>query len=185
MIRNLKKILYVTALILLAGVCIGGCAAKKQFDIIPMGKVQMIESEKTTKREIFEKFGPPKAIAAKDEVSTFPAERIAGRGGLAPYDVSVPYSARFTHLPYYRIDSDILFELFSIGRQFTEYHRVYYYSDSILRKGVLEPESRLWILINEKTSIVEDYIFRKHYNVLIDGKFRNVKPYSSLSTDNP
>ncbi len=187
MIKNLKKMSYVTALVL-AGIYISGCAPTQVIiSRISMEQVQQIETEKTTKRDVFDKFGAPKAIAAKDEVSTFPAERIAGYGGTAPpiYDSRILLYERYIGLPYYRIDSDTLFELFSKDRQLTEYHQIYYYSDNVLRKGVFEPESRLWILINEKTSIVEDYIFRKHYNVVIDGKFRDVKPYSSLSTDNP
>ena len=117
---------------------------------------------------------PPKAIAAKDEVSTFPAERIAGHGRMPR-----PFYEVKTRLPYYRIDSDTLFELFSKDRQLTEYHRIYYYTDLVYRPFSFQPESRLWILINEKTNIVEDYIFRKHYNVYQKHKFIDVKPYSS------
>ena len=180
MIKILKRMLYASVFAVLAGFNISGCAPAR-LDIIPMEQVEQIETEKTTKKEIFDKFGPPKAIAAKDEVSTFPAERIAGHGRMTPpiYDSSTPIHEWKTRLPSYRIDSDTLFELFSKDRQFTEYHQIYYYSDRVRRKGVYEPESRLWILINEKTSIVEDYIYRKHYNVVVDKEFLPVTPYFS------
>ena len=180
MIKNLKRILHITLFVILAALYTSGCAPTR-LDIIPMEQVQQIETDKTTKKEIFDKLGPPKAIAAKDEVSTFPAERIAGHGRLTPphYDSSIPIHEWKTRLPYYRIDSHTLFELFSKDRQLTEYHQIYYYSDGIPRKGVYEPESRLWILINEKTGTVEDYILRKHYNAVVGKDFLPVTPYYS------
>lgn len=173
MIKNLKKKLYISVFTVLAWFYISGCGATLVPETIPMEQVQQIETEKTTKKDIFNKFGSPKAIAAKDEVSTFPAERIK---------VGIPFYEKITALPYYKIDSDTLFELFSKDRQLTEYHQIYYYSDLVPRwykRGLFQPQSRLWILINEKTNIVEDYIFRMHYNVWQKDVLRDVKPFFS------
>lgn len=206
MIINLKKILYFTTLTVLLAVQTSGCAPWYKFTIIPIEEVRKIELQKTTKKELIEKIGQPKVIVSKDEVSKLPAERIAaaGRATSSTIDSPLLIHEKFTELPYYKIDSDTFFELFSTDHELTEYHKIYYYSDMYVlirdspRKDFYgrkiwgydpnswyEPESRLWVLVNEKTGIVEDYTFRKHYKTsLKDGKrsskYRNVIPESSL-----
>ena len=100
MIRNIKKLLYIKALIILAGIYISGCTSTTWLNKIPIREVQKIKPGKTTKREIFEKLAFPKAIVAKDEVSRVPAERIASR------ETEPPFYEKHTRLAYYKIDSD-------------------------------------------------------------------------------
>ena len=66
MIKNHKKKISLSVFAVLAGFYISGCVSSPQIlDAIPMEQVQQIETEKTTKRDIFNKFGPPQGHSGK------------------------------------------------------------------------------------------------------------------------
>jgi hypothetical protein len=120
-------------------------------------KILTITPGKTTKQDIIELFGAPMAIAKQGEVLKIQSERTY----LSPKS------------SYYEIDSDTFFELFSSQHTLTEYHRIYYYYHAVSKEtglvlGFFIYENgktifyKLWILVNEETGMVEDYVFRKH-----------------------
>lgn len=123
-------------------------------------QVATIAPGTTTKTELFERFGAPAAIAARGEVLTVAAPRT--------WASAAPYRGE----PHRSIDAATFFELFPNAGQPDEYRRVYYYRHVVSRKmnffmilALYESGStnadRLWVLVNEKTGIVEDYAFRK------------------------
>lgn len=123
-------------------------------------KIIRIQPGKTTKEDIIEWFGAPMAIAVQGEILKIQAE--------ASWAKNMPRGGY-----YFEIDSDTFFELFSSKHELTEYHRIYYYYRAVSKKGFLilllylydsgkTVIDKLWILVNEETGIVEDYVFRKH-----------------------
>jgi hypothetical protein len=116
-------------------------------------QIQEIQRGKTTKQEILEWFGPPIAIARKGTIVKVPSPGLRKKGAE-------------------EIHSDTFFELFSERNVISEHDIIYYYfyaeSKStaavcvvgVSDKGRLAVD-KLWILINEKTGIVEDYVYRE------------------------
>jgi len=110
-------------------------------------EIERIQSGITTKDEILNWFGPPNAMASKTKRLQF----------------AVPAAGGETNT----INYEILFELFSTKHQLTNEHSVYFYytSDSsqhnfafLLRE--MPGVDKLWILINQESGLVEDYVFR-------------------------
>jgi hypothetical protein len=122
---------------------------------------EKIQPGKTTKQELFALLGAPMAIAVQGEMTAV----------LLPSAVvSRPPHSR----EYYEIQADPFFELFSTRHTLTVYHQVYCYYNAwnitMTFFGVVAyyetgntTIDRLWVLVNEKTGIVEDYVFRKHH----------------------
>lgn len=113
----------------------------------------IIKVNKTTKAEILKAFGPPIAIARKGTTITFPSPGPRKEG-------------------YKEVASETFFELFSTKHNLTEDYIVYYYHSSTIKESFfffIIPGSyqkslivnKLWILINEKTGVVEDYLLRE------------------------
>jgi len=129
-------------------------------------KVAMLEPGKTTKEELFERFGAPTSIAARGEITVIPSVRVQ------PLAMVTGGPNGGWIGDYYKIETNTFFELFSVNHELSEYHRVYYYR-SVVSKGMLfmgifvnyqsgkTLTDSLWALVNEKTGIVEDYVFRK------------------------
>ncbi len=135
----------------LAG-CAVGSGKYKGEETFHKGQINYILPGETTKQEILSWFGPPLAIAKKGKVIKIPSP-----------DVQKTSS--------YEIHSDTFLELFSAKHQITEDHMVYYYTNSetkdtsgfFLFAGAQSSKlvvDKLWILINQKTGIVEDFLFR-------------------------
>lgn len=131
--------------------------------------VTAIVPGKTTKRELFERFGAPIAVASRNEKLTV----------LGP---PIFYGGKFRFpLGDYNIQSDAFFELFSDDHILTEYHRVYYYQYYLYRQrgyfwlwGLHETgktiSDNLWVLVNEKSGLIEGFAFR---SIGKSGKSRN------------
>jgi hypothetical protein len=129
---------------------------------VPEQQVKTIQPGKTTKQELFALFGAPMAIAAQgEETAILAPTELRGVG-------KVPESRK-----YYEIPADTMFELFSARHTLTEYDRVYYYYYAtswmlevlfplVVSKSGETTIDRLWVLMNERTGIVEDYVYRKH-----------------------
>lgn len=122
-------------------------------------RVIMVEPGKTRKGELFEWFGAPTAVAGKDEIIIIPSAKVW-------LDSSILMGG------YYKINSDTFFDLFSTDYELSEYHRVYYYHYIVSNGGVLiapfvvyqtggTKTDRLWALVDERTGIVEGYVFRE------------------------
>ena len=118
-------------------------------------QLNKIQPGKTTKNEVFEWIGPPIAVLASNE---FYPVRMPPKGARSSIQSS--------------IQPDTFFELFSSQHQFHEYHRVYYFHYAFSRGNIYAGVfvtvqtskvkfDKLWLLVNEKTGIVEDYKFRK------------------------
>ncbi len=116
-------------------------------------QLEKIQPGKTTRQEILEMFGPPVAVARKGKVMKIPSPGQRKEGSQ-------------------EIDSEPFFELFSTTHELTENHIIYYYyyseetgigaivlftAGAKAKLGV----DKLWILVNDETGIVEDYLFRE------------------------
>jgi len=132
----------------------GGChfrgiALDEQLDKAYIDKIQR---GGTTKQEILDGLGLPKAIARKGKIIKAPSND--PEKGME------------------EVDSELLFELFSEKHEIGDHHIIYFYYSSAAQMGhiMLIPLvyvgsgavniDRLWILINQKTHRVEDYVFR-------------------------
>ncbi len=127
----------------------------------------------TTKNELFERLGAPTAIVAGDEVTVV----------ATPPTWAAPYRRGST----YSFAADTFYELFPAARESGEYRRIYYYHHVASRKmnyfmilAVYESgetkADRLWVLVNEKTGIVEDYAFKKSGATTVFGVPRRSGP---------
>ena len=125
-------------------------------------QLNKIQPGKTTINEVFEWIGAPTAILASNEFYPIRMPQTYAKYAGSSLQSSIQSS----------IQSDTFFELFSSQHQFHEYHRVYYFhyafSISMYYGGVIvnvethkTKFDKLWLLVNEKTGIVEDYKFRK------------------------
>lgn len=135
--------------------------------------VRTITPGKTTKSDLFERFGAPAAIVARDEIAV-----------ISSFSV---WSDSFRKESSYGFDADTLYQLFPTAGESAEYRRIYYHHHVESRKeiyflvlGLYENAStttdRLWCLVNEKTRIVEDYAFKKSGSTLHFGIPRNNEP---------
>jgi hypothetical protein len=133
------------------------CVVGKSKHIIgePFNEAQIkgIQRAETTKQEILTWFGPPVAIARQGTTMTFPPPGPAKKG-------------------YEEVSSETFFELFSAKHEISEDHIIYYYYYSVIKGSFTDcglagsskkrlVVSKLWILINKKTGIVEDYLLRR------------------------
>jgi len=128
---------------------------------IPQNDLQTLQSEQTTKKQIFEQFGPPVAIVGRNEIVAI----------LLP--TAWTQSREIKGGEYQEIESNTFFELFS-SHEITEYHKIYYYYSALSTQmlfvfpgGVGHYQTsnlsadRLWVLLDERTGLMEDYYFRK------------------------
>ncbi len=143
----------------LAALCLCGCFVTRerfQADEPLRGeRIDGIRRGATTRQEILERFGPPAAVARRGTTMAYPPPGPAKRGRAD-------------------VQSDAFFELFSTGRALRDAEIVYYYDSSRVKAtGVLiipvvgggqysheVVVDRLWLLIDEGTGLVEDYVFR-------------------------
>ena len=136
--------------VLLASAYLSGCIyVTKTTDeqLFTKAQAEKIERGKTTKAEVLQWFGPPLAIVRKNEGG----QALKGEEDIRP---------------------ETFFELFSGKHVISQDHVVYYYRN--LGKGAMigyvvvagraqewKTRERLWILINQKNGIVEDYMLRQ------------------------
>ncbi len=158
----------VIAAVGLALLCAMGCVVPtiplKTGEPIREDRLVTLTPGTTTKQDLLEQFGPPTAIIAQHEIVAIPTPSV--------WNAGPPVSFRMISRDY-RFQSDTFFELFASGRETGEYHRIYYYDYVVSSKtghiflvafyesGETETD-RLWVLVNEKTGVVEDYVFKKH-----------------------
>ncbi len=156
-IRRVPVVLCVA--VALAALCLCGCFVARENvladEALPGEHIRGIRRGATTRQEILDRFGPPVAVARRGTTMVHPPAGPAKRGR-----VEVP--------------SDAFFELFSTGRALRDTEIVYYYDSSRLKAtgflliplvggGFHNSETvvqRLWLLIDDGTGIVEDYVFR-------------------------
>ena len=127
---------------------------------LPQKTVDQLQAGRTTKAEVLEWFGMPLSIAAKGETLTISrGPEWAAEGGVR-------------HAHYEKVDADTFFELFSTKHAITDRDRIYYYYDTVSSKYAVvlavyinetanTRSDRLWVLVDEETGLVEDYVFRK------------------------
>jgi hypothetical protein len=122
-------------------------------------RVSQIKPGKTLKRDALEWFGAPMVISARDEIVVVPKASVPDNEYRIPRRPTV-------------VNSDTFFDLFSSKVELTEYHRVYYFyfSESrdltyyflVAKYDKIETKfDKLWLLIDERTGIVEDYFFKE------------------------
>jgi hypothetical protein len=130
---------------------------------VPKATVSAMQPGKTTKYELLEHFGMPLSIAKKGETVLIPRGKEHSTGS-SP-GVGTVILARFES-----VSGDALFEAFS-SRPIGPEHRVYYYGHSIstkrslvmftyIREWAETTTDELWVLVNEKNGIVEDFLYR-------------------------
>ena len=126
---------------------------------IKASRVAKIKPGETLKREALEWFGAPITISAPGEIIVIPKVSIPDK------EYRVPRRATI-------VESDTFFDLFSPEAEITEYHRVYhfYFSESrelmyfliVATYDEIDTKfDKLWLLVNEKTGVVEEYFFRQ------------------------
>ena len=145
----------ILALIILLPGCIWGSVKYDQ--MLRKEVVKSIESNKTTRKNILERFGPPSILARKEGTVLLPS--------LDPKDEKMK-----------EVNSIVFFKYFLQRHEISEHHAVYYYYDEWEKiNGVSIPIgntlfslpltstdlqfSELWVLVNRKTEQVEDYMF--------------------------
>lgn len=149
----------VAAVAAIAALCLGGCFVARERILagepLPGDRIREIRRGTTTKQEILERFGPPAAIARPGTTVVFPPPGLGGRGRA-------------------EVPSEVFLELFSSGRAIRDSDVVYYYDASCLKStGVLivpligggyhsteMAVERLWVLVDGRTGVVEDYVYR-------------------------
>ncbi len=154
-----RAALLLLAVAALAALCLCGCFVARENvladEALPGDHIRGIRRGATTRQEILERFGPPVAVARRGATMVYPPPGSAKRGR-----ADVP--------------SETFFELFSAGRALRDTDIVYYYDSSRLEAtGVLiiplvgggfhnseMVVQRLWLLIDDATGTVEDYVFR-------------------------
>ncbi len=163
--------------LVIAGVvlmCSSGClpfVPAKTGEPIREELVGTVMPGKTTKQEMLEQFGPPTAIVRHHEIAAV----------LVPRSLKAGPSTSFKLMTGdYRFQTDTFFEMFSPERD-PEYHRIYYYDyivSSMTGHCFLfafydtggTRTDRLWVLVNEKTGTVEDYVFKKYNQKALFGR---------------
>ncbi len=169
----MRRIVVAAGCALLLGACLPGISRTTGRPIGDDG-VDSIAPGTTTKSALFERFGPPAAIVARHEVAVVSTALVRSdpfRGGQ----------------PSYSFDADTFFELFPSAMKSGEYRRIYYYrrveSDggifymllAIYQTGKTKADG-LWVLVNEKTGIVDDYAFRRYGGITRFGLPRAAPP---------
>jgi hypothetical protein len=115
-------------------------------------RIKQIQRAETTKKDILKWFGPPVAIARQGTTMTLPPPGLTKEG-------------------YEEVSYETFFELFDAKHEIIEGHIIYYYyyreiKGSFAAIGPVDNSkqrlvvSKLWILINDTTGIVEDYLLR-------------------------
>jgi hypothetical protein len=145
----------ILALIILIPGCIWGSVQHDR--TLKKEMIKNIEAGKATRMNILEWFGPPAILAKTEGMVSFPA--------LKPDDEAMR-----------KFDSIVFFKYFLKRHVISEHHAVYYYFDEWEKiNGISIPIgntlislpltstdlqfSELWVLVNQKTGQVEDYVF--------------------------
>jgi len=126
---------------------------------IKVARVAQIQPGKTLKKEALEWFGAPMTISARDEMLTVPKANIPDNEYRVPRRPTV-------------VNTNTLFDLFTSDAELTKYHRVYYFyfSESrdltyyllVVQYDEIDTRfDKLWLLVDERTGIVEDYFFKQ------------------------
>ena len=132
---------------------------------IKAAQVAQIQPGKTLKRDALEWFGAPMTISARGEIVVVPKASVPDKEYRIPRILTV-------------VNSDTFFDLFSPEVEFTEYHRVYYFyfSESrdltyyflVAKYNEIDTKfDKLWLLVDERTGIVEDYFFKEGIRPLL------------------
>lgn len=130
---------------------------------IKAAHVAKIQPGITLKRDALEWFGFPMTISARDEIVVVPKASVPDKEYRVPRRQTV-------------VNSDVFFDLFVSEVEFTKYHRVYYFHFSESRNLMFflfvakydridTRFDKLWLLVDERTGIVEDYFFREGIRV--------------------
>ncbi len=142
------------ALLILAGCIIS--ANHRADEAIGTERVQKIRCGKTTRQDIVTQLGPPLVIARKGKSTLYPAPRLA--------------ALRFADR-----SSEPFLELFSTARALRDDEAVYYYRATerseagflmflllinLAGSGNEVETEHLWLLVDEKSGIVEDVVYR-------------------------
>ncbi len=142
----------IVALFLLGG-CLPSLSLRTGWPL-PDARVREIVPGATTKAELFDRLGPPAAVIARGEVAVLAAP--------------ATWAAPLWNGAISAFDSGTVYELFGAA---DEYRRIYYFRNVVSRKmtyfmifAVYESgdtrSDRLWVLVDERTGIVEDYAFQ-------------------------
>jgi hypothetical protein len=130
---------------------------------IKVARVAQIQPGKTLKKEALEWFGAPMTISARDEMVTVPKASIPDNEYRVPRRPTV-------------VNANTFFDLFTSDAELTKYHRVYYFYFSESRDltyylfiaqydEINTRFDKLWLLVDERTGIVEDYFFKEGIRV--------------------
>ena len=144
-----------SGMILLAGINFWGCRSVEYGIAFDEEEIERIHLGKTTKEEILGWFGPPNAMATKGKIFQFASSSAGSKAE--------------------PISNEILFELFSGKHQLANHHSVYFYSTSgtaggeVLYMSDTSPDiNKLWVLVNQESGLVEDYVYRPHKDISSD-----------------
>ncbi len=154
-----RLMLVVGASVVLSAICLTGCMYGRRYihnEPIGQERIEGFKPGQTTVRDVLTKLGPPAAIARGKRTIIFPLPTINKSSNR-------------------EMQSDAFFELFSLGRELRDEEVVYYYDASRTSSlgGIVIliflniggdtnriEVDRLWLLVNERTGFVEDYVYR-------------------------
>lgn len=133
--------------------CMFGSGSFRTGEPFQEKQIKQIAPGTTTKQQLLDWFGPPAAVARKGAVLKLPGSD-SGK------------------MDYQDVRADTFFELFSSKHALTDHHIVYYYLFTEVKStqavvvfaGKVDNQlktDRLWILIDDDTGSVVDYIFRR------------------------
>lgn len=140
------------------------CSCSLSIDVlgkpIPQKKIARLSPGVTTKMELIDSLGPPLAIAELNEPLTILAPTLM-------YGIARP---RYVYPPSCRAQSAPFFEVFSGTHTFDEFQRVYFFQHYTASRSIFfwllgahtswkTASDNLWVLVNEKNNLVEDYFF--------------------------
>ena len=145
-----------TALVIIAFLASGcgiGTGHYRTSDSLQEKQIAQIKPGTTTKQQVLDWFGPPAAVARKSSDLKVP-DKISEKAGSQA------------------VQADTFFDLFSAKHALTEHHIIYYYSATEIKAmstmvvAVATSDSstltdRLWVLIDNRTGTVVDFIYRK------------------------
>lgn len=158
----MKKLIATGVIFLIVFVTLTGCTSTRTTGLkIDQTILNKIYVGKTTKRELMDLLGPPRAIAVQER----PVYLVQPIQHIGPNAILINYNLQLQSEPF--------FELFRDRHKLNDVHRVYYFLYAISKsetKGLTEyitlKTDRLWVLVNEETEIVEDVYFKPHSDQL-------------------
>ncbi len=155
----IQKVLFIA--LLMSVLCLG-CITSGT--MLSEERISTIVPGKSTKGALLDMLGVPAAIAARDETITLSSYAIIGKPLSEQYTYQLRAETFFALLPPVDEYSRIYYYYYAASLTYPVWYILYFGENGMTRAD------RLWLLINEKTGIVEDYAFKQYEQDTIFGR---------------